>query len=153
MAIKTTDWISPGNRQNLSKLIKQIMFFYHFMAGKTAFEVFIGYIHSVDILNTLRQRQNGRHFADGTFKYISLKENVRILIKISLKFVAKSPIDSIPALFQIMAWRRPGDKPLSEAMMVSLLTHIYVARPQWVKQKNLLHIVHLNQGFLIPLIF
>ena len=31
-----------------------------------------------------------------------------------------------------MAWRRPGDKPLSEAMMVNLLTHICVARPQWV---------------------
>ena len=33
-----------------------------------------------------------------------------------------------------MAWRRPGDKPLSKPMMVSLLTHIWVARPQWVKQ-------------------
>ena len=33
-------------------------------------------------------------------------------------FIPKSPIDNIPALFQIMAWRRPGDKPLSEAMMV-----------------------------------
>ena len=32
-----------------------------------------------------------------------------------------------------MAWRRPGDKPLSELMMVSLLTHICVTRPQWVK--------------------
>ena len=32
-----------------------------------------------------------------------------------------------------MAWRRPGDKPLSEAMMESLLTHICVTRPQWVK--------------------
>ena len=31
-----------------------------------------------------------------------------------------------------MAWRRPDDKPLSEPMMVSLLTHIYVTRPQWV---------------------
>ena len=31
-----------------------------------------------------------------------------------------------------MAWRRPGDKPLSEAMMVSLLTHICITRPQWV---------------------
>ena len=83
-------------------------------------------------LNTLRPRQNGRHFADDTFKRIFLKENVWILIKISLKFVAKSPIDNIPALFQIMAWRRPGDKPLSEAMKVSLLTHICVAWPQWV---------------------
>ena len=35
-------------------------------------------------------------------------------------------------LVQIMAWRRPGDKPLSEPMMVSLLTQICVTRPQWV---------------------
>ena len=32
-----------------------------------------------------------------------------------------------------MAWRRPGDKSLSESMMVSLPTHICVTRPQWVK--------------------
>ena len=83
-------------------------------------------------INTLRPRQNGRHFADDTFKRIFLKENVRISIKISLKFVPKGPIDNIPALFEIMAWRRPGDKPLSEAMVVSLLTHICVVRPQWV---------------------
>ena len=31
-----------------------------------------------------------------------------------------------------MAWRRPGDKPLSKPMMVSLLTHICVTRSQWV---------------------
>ena len=31
-----------------------------------------------------------------------------------------------------MAWRRPGHKPLSETMMVSLLTHICVTWPQWV---------------------
>ena len=49
----------------------------------------------------------------------SWKKNVRISIKISLKFVHKSPIDSIPALFQRMAWRRPGNKALSEAVMVS----------------------------------
>ena len=78
-------------------------------------------------INTLRPRQNGPHLADYTFKCIFFKENVRILIKISLKFVPKSPMDNIPAMFQIMAWRR-GDKPLSEAMMVSLLTHICVAR-------------------------
>ena len=33
-----------------------------------------------------------------------------------------------------MAWRRPGDKPLSEPMMVSLPTYICVARPQWVNR-------------------
>ena len=32
-----------------------------------------------------------------------------------------------------MAWRRPGDKPLSELMVVTLPTHICVTRPQWVK--------------------
>ena len=31
-----------------------------------------------------------------------------------------------------MASRRPGDKPLSEPMMVSLLAHICMTRPQWV---------------------
>ena len=30
-----------------------------------------------------------------------------------------------------MAWRRPGDKPLSEPMLISLPTYIYVTRPQW----------------------
>ena len=65
-------------------------------------------------LNTLRPRQNGRRFADDTFKRIFLNENVRILIKISLKFVTNGPINNNPALVQIMAWRRSGDKPLSE---------------------------------------
>ena len=32
-----------------------------------------------------------------------------------------------------MAWRRPGDKPLSEPMIVRSLTHICVTRPQWIK--------------------
>ena len=83
-------------------------------------------------VDKLRPRQNGRRFADDTFKRIFFNENVRILIKISLKFVPKGPINKNPALVQIMAWRRPGDKPLSEPMMVFLLTHICVTRPQWV---------------------
>ena len=32
-----------------------------------------------------------------------------------------------------MAWRHPGDKPLSEPMMISLLMHICVTLPQWLK--------------------
>ena len=84
-------------------------------------------------LNTLRPRQNGRHSADYTFNRIFVNENVRISIKFSLKCVPKCLINNIPALVQIMAWRRSGDKPLSEPMMVSLMTHICVTRPQWVK--------------------
>ena len=83
-------------------------------------------------INPLRLRQNGRLFADDTFKRIFLYENVRISIKISLKFVPKGPINNIPSLVQMMAWRLPGDKPLSEPLMVKLLTHICVTRPQWV---------------------
>ena len=85
------------------------------------------------VVNTLRPRQNGRHFPDDIFKWIFLNEDVWIPIKISMKFVPQGPINKIPALVQIMAWRRSGDKPLSEPMMVSSLTHICVTRPQWVK--------------------
>ena len=81
---------------------------------------------------TLRPRQNGSHFPDDIFKWIFLIEKVLISIEISLKFVPKGQINNIPALVQIMVWRRPGDKPLSEPMMVSLHTHICVTRPQWV---------------------
>ena len=84
----------------------------------------------VSIFNTLRPRQNGHHFVDDIFNRIFVNENVIISIKFSLKFVPKGPINNIPALVQIMAWRRPGNKPLSEAVMVSLLTHICVPRPQ-----------------------
>ena len=87
-------------------------------------------------LNSLRPRRNGRHFADNIFRCILLNENIWITIQISLKFVPKGPINNIPVLVQIMAWRRPGDKPLSEPKMVSLLTHICVTRPQWVISNN-----------------
>ena len=83
-------------------------------------------------INTLRPRQNGRHFPDDIFKWIFLNANVWIPIKISLKFVPKGPINNIPAMVKIMFWHLPGDKPLSEPMMVRLPTHICVTRPQWV---------------------
>ena len=74
--------------------------------------------------NTLRPRQNGRHFADDIFKCIFLNENVWILIKILLKFVPKDPINNIPALVQIMALHHPGNKPLSEPITVSSPMHM-----------------------------
>ena len=72
---------------------------------------------------------NGRHFADDIFKSILLNKNEWISIKISLKFVPKGAINNILTLVQIMAWRRPDDKPLSEPKVVSLMTHIWVMRP------------------------
>ena len=44
-------------------------------------------------------------FADDIF----LNENVKISIRISLKFDPKSPIDNKTALVQVMAWRLIGD--------------------------------------------
>ena len=76
---------------------------------------FVVFISSV--VNSFRPRQNRPHFADNDFKYNFLNENVWILIKVSLKFVPKGPINHIPALVQIMAWCRTGNKPLSEPMM------------------------------------
>ena len=84
----------------------------------------------LEFVNTLGPRQHGRHFADGAPKRIFLNENVRISIKISLKFVPKGPISNILSLVQIMAWHWPGDKPLFEPMLASLLTHVCVTWPQ-----------------------
>ena len=85
------------------------------------------------VVNTLRLRQDESHFADDIFKCIFLNENLWFTINISLKFVPKHLFNNISALVQIMAWRRWGDKSLSVPMMVSLLMHICVTQPQWVK--------------------
>ena len=68
------------------------------------------------------------HFLE--WKYINFFE-------ISLKFVPRGPINNILALVKIMAWCRQSYKPLSESMMIILLTHICVTRPQWVNSKPL----------------
>ena len=86
------------------------------------------------LINTLRSRQNDRHFPEDVFKWIFLNENEKMSIKISLNFVPKRPINNIAAGVQIMASRRPGDKSLSEPTVVSLLTHICVTRPQRVNE-------------------
>ena len=88
---------------------------------------------------TLRPRQEIRHFADDIFTCIFFNENCSILIKISLKYVRKGPIDNNRALVQIMALRRSGDKPLSEPMMVSLPTHICVT--ELMSRVNLVRII------------
>ena len=85
------------------------------------------------LYNTLRPRQNGRHFPDDIFKCIFLNENLWISNKILLKFVPEGPINNIPALGLIMACHLAGAKPLSAPMLVSLLPHICITRPKWDK--------------------
>ena len=86
-----------------------------------------------DYFNSLWPRHICRHFPDDIFKYIFLNENEWIAINVSVKCFPKSVISNILALIEIIVWRHPGDKPSSQPVMVSLLTHICVTRPRWVK--------------------
>ena len=78
------------------------------------------------ILNTLRPRQNARHFADDIFKCIFSNENAWIPI-------AEGPIKNIPAFIQIwlVAFSVPSN--YLNQYWHRLPTHICVIRPQWVK--------------------
>ena len=66
----------------------------------------------------------GHHFAEELFKCFILILNL-IWIKISMAFVPKTPINNIPALV--------GTTPISEPIMLRIMTHISVTRPQSVK--------------------
>ena len=77
-------------------------------AVKTKTHIFTGKF------NTLRLKQDGRHFTDYIFKSPLLKENYCKLIKLSLKFVPRGLINNTPALVQIIVWRRTGPKSLLE---------------------------------------
>ena len=45
------------------------------------------------------------------------KRNLCVLVKITLEFVSKGPIDNKSELIQVMAWHWTGNKPLSEPAM------------------------------------
>ena len=74
------------------------------------------------------------------FSWIKIYD-IWISIDISQKLFPKGPNHNIPALIQIMAWPRPGDKPLSERMMVKLPTNMCITQPQWV---NACHELGIN---------
>ena len=76
------------------------------------------HLSGASFINTLRPRQNGRHFADAIFKCILLNENAWISLEISLKFVPKVQINNInsigsdngmaPARRQAIIWTNDG---------------------------------------------
>ena len=65
------------------------------------------------------------------FQMHLLENNVIITIDIPIKFVPKGPTNNIATFVQVMAWLRPGDKPLAQPRMVRLQRHIWVTRPKW----------------------
>ena len=80
--------VNKGSIVNKSALIQEIA--WHWSAS---------YDHWY-MINTLRPRRNEPHFADDNFKRNFFNENVRISIKISLKFVPKGPINNIQHWFR-----------------------------------------------------
>ena len=72
--------------------------------------------------------------ADDIFKCIFLYENDKIQIQISLKLVPMCPIDNNSALVQVVAWRRTGDKPLPEPVMIQFID-AYIRRQGEMNKK------------------
>ena len=59
---------------------------------------------------------------DDIFRCIFVNEKPCILIQIwFLKMVPKVLIDDKAALVQVLAWRRTGDKPLPELMLIQFI--------------------------------
>ena len=81
------------------------------------------HVDTILSINTLRPRQNSMSQTTYSNVFSSMK-----MFGFRFKF-HWSPINSIPALIQIMAWRQLGDKPLFEPMMAKLPTHICITRP------------------------
>ena len=109
--------------QNRIKPILTCVVIYTLFVDKTSC---IGYISIQHIdaeikLTTFPRRHCQMHF-------LELHE---FRLELQRSFFPEGPINSIPALFQIIAWRRPGENPL-------LLMHICVTQPQWVNSVALL---------------
>ena len=84
--------------------------------GRTQIWVWLDDANANMTVNSSTPGQNGRLFTDSVFICIFVNDKLCILVKISLNFFPKGPIDDNPALVQIMAWCWIGDKPLSEPM-------------------------------------
>ena len=54
--------------------------------------------HEASLGNSFPPEQNGRHFPDDIFRCLFMNEKFCILIKISLKFGPKGPIDINPGI-------------------------------------------------------
>ena len=85
----------------------------------------------IDGLTQLPLDKMAAILADVLFKCIFMNENDRIT------FVPMSPIDNMPALVQLMAWRRTGDKPLSEPMLTRFTDAYMRHKGRWVNREEM----------------
>ena len=131
-------WGPPGSCQGIVCMVWTLLYFAmlyyiiflcypYFQSYFTGTEVTIKWMSQMNHMNPQIIIENntkhstkiysGCHFTDNVFRCIFVNEMLHILMKISLKFVAEGPNDNYPALVQIMALHRIGDKPLSEPML------------------------------------
>ena len=102
------------------------------------------HIYTGSAPNTLRPRQNGRHFPDDIFNCIFLNENIRISLAISLKFVPRRLIKNIPALVQIWLGDIQATSHYLKQWWLVYWSHICVTRPKLIK-RLLFEIYHCEQ--------
>ena len=110
----------------------------HHWSGSALAQIWAVYCQPLIPINSSPLNKMANIFADEIFKRIFLNENIRISIKIRLKFVPRGSNDNKLALVQVMAWRCTGDKPLSELMWPDSLTHICGTRGRWFKSLQLI---------------
>ena len=113
------------------------------------------------LLYTLRPAQNGCNFPHRILKWIFLRENICILIQISLKLFLQDPIDDISVLVEVMDWCRTATVKCIWNLHVwnyiinsiqfksfidtqKVLPDLWVSWDQWVKQDHaeLTHYLH-----------
>ena len=90
-------------------------------AGCLPLELCKGTVKESSCFSVKTPKQNGRLFADSTFKWILLIEMFSISIIISVKFLPKGLIEKKKsALIQIMAWHQTDNNPFCESMMAQV---------------------------------
>ena len=111
------------------------VFHWHFQSGNKplavpmmtkTFDATLQHISMMPLVLTHWGQDKMAAISQTTLRCIFLNENVTISIKISLKLVPKDSINDIPSMIQIMVWRWPSDKPLSEPVMFDY-QHIYAS--------------------------
>ena len=99
--------------------------------------------------NTLRQKQNGRHFLDDFSNAFSWKKIYEFQLRFNFFRSLCLRVQLLTFRHRLRQWLGAGDRPLSGPMLVSLPTHICITRLQWVN-KRLLCILCVTTGISEP---
>ena len=92
-------------------------------------------LHGCSRLNGAYRCSRSQNALASTLSHaISWMEIYKFWLRFHRSLFQKIQLTIFHHFFQIMACRRPGDKPLSEPMMASLMTHICATQPQWVRR-------------------